>query len=254
MAQKTTTEVKTNAVTKKKTVPDIPKDIRQSIKANLEQIEQNWFDVSILLSIVYHEELFKNWGYKDFVEYFTKELNLSYRLAMGRVQIGDCLRSCDIDRVQVAKIGWTKFKELTSLLKPNSTKEQVSAIIKKAEKMTYLDIANYVKQVRTETAVINRRTTLSFRLSNDQADIVEEALQTAEGLTMAQNSRDIALEYICIEWLMSHKAEPNEAIMSKISKSDIPKAPHKEHANKGKSKKKATKKATKKVKSKKKGA
>lgn len=237
----TKTVAKRDAVLKTK-----PKDDDLEAKAIklLENIEESWYDFSIIIYEIYNSELYKTKGFEKFGDYVADKFNLEYRTAMWRVQQGEAIKRLGITKEQCSGIGWTKFKEISVLMGADTKKSEIDSLLKKAKDMTARELQEFVKAERLETEKVSRKVTMTFKLMNEQANTVEEALKTAKEIAQTE-SEDIALEYICAEWLMNHNPKIAEKIMKEvhIPKPEV-KAPHKEHANKGKTQ---TKKKSKKV-------
>jgi len=198
---KAKTTTRTNTRTKAKA-----KDgIRKKIVELIEQIEQTWVEVSVLLADVYENEKFKDWGYEKFEDYTTTELNLEYRSAMYRVQLGKAIQELGLDKNRLKKIGWTKIKELLPLLKSETNEKTLNDLLKKAEKESYRSIRDFVKQVKEEIVAAEnvekvKKVKVTFQFLQDQFDIVNRAIDRAMELANTDN-KALALEYICGEWL-----------------------------------------------------
>jgi hypothetical protein len=65
----------------------VASDIRQKILDLLDDIKNKYIELGKLLSKVYHEHLYKDWGYETFWEYAEKELKVKARKAYVLKQV-----------------------------------------------------------------------------------------------------------------------------------------------------------------------
>lgn len=213
------------------------RSIRDIVKDGIKQIEETWFEISPLLADIYHSDLYQSWGYESFADYVEKELCISYRTAMWRVSIGDAIKGFGLSYDDVRGIGYSKMKELASAIDAIQSKKEMKETIKKIKDMSYRETQDFVKSIRLRKETIERRVSMSFRFLDEQAVIVEKALDTACALAETSN-RSLALEYICNEWLATHNDEFAKQIMQLLHREAEEKVKHKKHVNKGKSRKK----------------
>jgi len=205
---KTTTKSKAKTGTREK-----KPDIRKQIKNLLETIEQSWFEISILLSDTYYGELYKKWGYESFEDYAKAELDMEYRSAMFRVQVGKTINDLNITKQQIGELGWTKFKELTYILKEKDlTKEHMENLFNEVKDMSFRETKEFIKQVRIEQETGEpgqsvKKTVMKFKFTNEQEEVVQHAVDEAMGI-MEVDNENLALEYICMEWMMNHSETP----------------------------------------------
>lgn len=228
------------------------KDLLAQIDQWHENVEMNWFNISRAFPRVYDEELYKQIinpatkkPFETFKDYIEQHLGLDYRISLWRLQNGRAILQFGISPEKVAHIGWSKFKELTSSFNKDTTPKDVDAILKRAEGKTFKQIQDMVQKERTERAggVHHRKVTMKFTFMDEQAKVIENALTEAKSLSNTENL-SLALEYICMEWLMNHNPDIAQQIANKLHAEEVvTKVPHKEHANVGK--KSSAKKLTK---------
>ena len=223
----------------------LPEDHREALKACLNNISENWANFSIIASEVYRTEEFKSWGYESFQDFVQAELGLKYRSAMYRVQIGDTMIQHNLQPEDLGQIGWTKFERITPLLNKDMKRKDVQALLKKAKGMTVREIADFVETKSQDTKVVRTKTTMSFRFTNEQADVVNEALK--KGMEMsATDNQSVGLEYVCLIFNMhlqekvSQKAQAEAATKVHKEPPKAKKTTRKARADKGKATKKTT--------------
>jgi len=216
----------------------LPEDHREALKTCLANISENWANFSIIASEVYRSEEFKSWGYESFQDFVQAELGLKYRSAMYRVQVGDSLIQHNLQPEDLAQIGWTKFEKVSSMISKDMKRKDIQALLKKAKGMTVRELADFVETKTQDTKVTRTKTTLSFRLTNEQADVVNEALK--KGMEMAAtDNQSVGLEYVALIFNMhlqekvSQKAQ-TAAVESLHKEAPKPKKARKARADKGK--------------------
>lgn len=203
-----------------------PKDIRKRLKQLVEETERNWFEFAQLAAEAYDTEMYKAWGYTDFMTYCQQELGFtsssSYRMAMWRVQMGRTIKELGLKEGQVAKLGWTKFKELSGLLNKDMTSDEVKDMLLQAQGMSFREVQDYVKKTRLSTEGREATTfrTFTFKnVPNDQGALIDQAIRDAMELIGTQDPT-AAFEYICTEWMLKHKGKASPDILEKIKLMD----------------------------------
>lgn len=182
--------------------------VRQAILEAHKAIEENYLAMAQLLSEAYHKDFYAEWGFKDFREYVETELDVHYRKAMYLVDIWDKVKQLGLSKAKVAKLGWTKMKDIASVVTAENQKEW----LEKAEKMNSRELTEAVKVSRSadtsQAGPVPTITTMTFRLSEAEANIVTEALEEAKKLTETENVV-VALEMICQDWLEAKGISPS---------------------------------------------
>lgn len=216
-------------------------DLRSKVLKLAEEIKERYYELSIILSDVYHSKLYEQWGFKSIREYFEDEVGLSYRSGMYYVEMGDAIKKFAISKDAIKGLGWSKFKELAKLV-GNTSPEEFRQIVEEAKELPVKEVENIVKQKKQ--TVTEERTILSFTLLKEQAETVEHAIAIASellGIPVGEQ-RGRCLEYICLEFQSNYNPELTEHIKSlMVSEEKLKKAEYKERVDKGK-KKKNTKK------------
>lgn len=114
-----------------------------------------------------------------------------------------------------------------------TTKAEFKDFIKKAENMSYEEVASMVKSERSEKKVVTKKTKFTFTMTNEQGAVLEEALDTAKKLAGTENL-DVALEYICIWFTLNQSPEDAKKVIAELhesvaSVSEKEKVKHKKH-------------------------
>lgn len=181
--------------------------VRDSILEKYKLIETGYVDLAQLMSEAYHREYYTKWGFKDFREFCDSELGMQYRKALYLVDIWDKVKSLNLSRAKVEKLGWTKMKDIAQVVTADNAKEWMD----KAEKMTSRELQEAVKVSRspdrTAGGVVPHITTMSLKMSEAETRVIMEALEEAKKLTNSDSSV-VALEMICQDWLESKGVAP----------------------------------------------
>ena len=213
------------------------KDVRKEIISLMENIEESWYDISILLYHIYKENLYERWGYDKFSGYVENELSISYRDALFRRQIGEAIVKYALDKELVTKVGgWLKFKEITYLFHEGMKNEDFEKLINKVEPLTHEETKELVKNERhgkfDEKIGIR---IFKFRTTDDQAVNIDMAISDAMEL-IGTNNPALALELICIEFSLNKSNGISTEILEFITDKKEEPMKRKEPAHKGKKK------------------
>ncbi|MCS7232004.1 MAG: hypothetical protein RMJ67_07710 [Elusimicrobiota bacterium] len=209
-----------------------PQTIREQILQLAEEIKDKYYELSILLSEVYHSKLYEQWGYKTIKEYFELEVGMSYRSGMYHIEMGDAIKKMGISKDVIKGLGWSKFKELAKLSN-QATVEEFQQIIKEVKDMSVKEVENFVKKKKIEQA--EEKTILTFTLLKEQAEIVEKAIAIAGELLNIPvgEQRGRCLEFICLEFQAHYNPEITDYIKQlMIPDEKFKKAKYKERVDK----------------------
>lgn len=147
-------------------------------------------------------------GHLGFGKFCEAHLGIKYRKATYLIGNYVCAVACGITPKQMSGIGWSKFKEAVSVL----TAENKDEILGEAKALPYDQFKAAMKKRlidgggklhgNTNTAEV---TTFTFRLHNDKAQVLVEAMTKAKaalGITgndVTANSQ--AIDHIVSEWV-----------------------------------------------------
>ena len=171
----------------------------------LNSIDQDYFKLGGVLSVIQAQGWYMDRGYESFRAFVEGECGMHYRKAMYLISIYNGLVESGVEWNQVKHIGWTKLKELASILTPDNVAEWVAA----AESMSVLQLQEYIKSktegvasddTKAAEADVKKTTTMTFKLHDDQKQVVREALDKAKHETGTEYD-SVALEHIALEFL-----------------------------------------------------
>lgn len=211
--QKTTQAVSTGAVAKSAVKEQRQVIVRDLILEAKKHIETGYIDLAKLLSEAYHREFYSSWGFNTFEEYCAAELDVQYRKAMYFVEIWDKVKSLNLPQGKVAKLGWTKMKDIAAVITAENAKEWME----KAEKMTSRELTEAVKIIRTKDTkgtAVPVVTRMALVMSEAEATIILEAIEEAKKLCNSDNIV-VALEMICQDWLSDKGVQPERTTLER---------------------------------------
>jgi hypothetical protein len=139
--------------------------------------------------------------------YMAEALNLDYRKARYLIDIFRTTQAAGLSEADVIKHGWSKVRECVRLL----TKDNASELIGLMDDMPYAEFKDEMKKrLTSDGAKVHGNTKavvakLTFALHNDQADMVQSALERAKQSMIDSGENDSpteseALVYILTEW------------------------------------------------------
>ena len=203
MAPKLVTKEKTAAKGKSIGREDV---IRGQLKEARDMNETSYVTMASLLHETYHNQYYTKWGHDDFEGYCDKELDFGYRKAKHLIEIWDKVTDLKLDIKRVSALGWTKMRDLVKILTAKNSEKW----LKKAEDMSHREVQEAVRIVRQkegDPGVRTTKTKLEMTMSEAEAQIILEAIETAKGLAETDNVV-LAMEMICQEWLEYKGAVP----------------------------------------------
>lgn len=176
------------------------------VPALLDGIDHDYFKLGGVLAVIQVHGWFMNSGHETFRAYVENECGIAYRKAMYLIQIYNGLVASGVKWSQVKHLGWTKLKELSSILTPENVEEWVAI----AEGMTVIQLQEYIKQAAAassqkaddhpDDSTQTKVTTKTFKLHEDQKETVNEALAKCKN-EMGTDADSVALEHICLDYL-----------------------------------------------------
>ena len=203
---KTTTKQESGAAVASKR----SKEVRDKIKKACENLESNHLDLAQLLHEAFTREYASKWGFDDFEAFCTSELDVGYRKARYMVEIWAKVSERELDIKRLNKIGWSKLKEICSVMN-DSYNIADDDLITLAESKPLRELTYEVKEIRKKAG--NQRDPsqykVSFVLSASANKAVAEALETAVGI-QENEDKNLALEMICQDWLLEKGKVPEK--------------------------------------------
>lgn len=163
-------------------------------------------DIEVNGDLVYEK------GLKGFNAYVKDELGVEARSAAYYVDLYEMFSQVTSEE-KIAKIGWTKLRELLPL-KTVIDEKNVDKWLKKAKEMPTKELHDLVTKELVnagEKTHGNRQTaeqtTFKFVVHNDQANTLEEAIAKAKDIIGDDCSDGAALVHIVSEWLEHSDSE-----------------------------------------------
>jgi len=178
-------------------------------------LDKTFLNLSQLLSESYHKEYPELWGYEEgpagFREFCDDELNVGYRKSMYMVDIWDKVVEYKLDKRKVAALGWTKMKDIATVITEKNAKEW----LEKAKEMSTREVSEAVKISRKPDGGdgVPSIVTMKFQMGDSEANIVTDALSEAKKLLNTTNDTN-ALEYICQEWMGDSGVTPERSSLA----------------------------------------
>lgn len=175
-------------------------EAHKSLLAKINNRDNEAFEIGGVLSLVQRNSWFK--GYANLKEYCSNEFGLDYRKAMYYINIYNNLLDSGVAWDKVKSLGWTKLSRLTQVM----TKENCEEWIEKAKSMTVLALEQAIKGNKSSSTpadssgIKSETQSLTFKLHQDQAETVREALAKAKGELQTEYDT-VAIENICMGYL-----------------------------------------------------
>lgn len=161
-----------------------------------ENLDETYFRMGGVLKLISDNSWFE--GFESFDLFVFEKFGFAGRKARYLIHIYTELVTKQIPWEKVAHLGWTKLKELASVL----TIENVDEWVGKAEKLTVAELIAALKATTNPTGDTSSGSTTSdvvqrkFKLKQDQAEVVDTALAKAKG-EIGTEFDNVALENIC---------------------------------------------------------
>lgn len=203
---------------KKTAQKQVAQQIQQPVKGLTERFREYivreaelWYDCAVTAYEIYVQEEWKRQGYascRDYVEAEFSDLGISYRVFMYRVKMGEAIHHFKIERSDVASIGWTKFKDIASLLLDDNyplTEKNPKELLEEAKTLSSRDLQRVIREKKAiyKEEVVAKSLKLTFSLLNEYGEIVEEALKKAKEIS-GYDDDNMALVFICMDYLTNH--------------------------------------------------
>jgi len=172
----------------------------------MDETEFNYFKLGGVLSVIQANSFWEGQGFETFKEFMEEELGMPYRKGMYLIQIYNDLVESGVPWESVKGVGWTKLKELAKIL----TEDNVDGWVAKANSMTTIQLQEEIKaslvgdseEGGEEQSKVTTVTTLTFKLHDDQKEIVKACLEKAKA-DFGTEYDAVAIENICISYMES---------------------------------------------------
>jgi hypothetical protein len=188
----------------------------------LQEGDFNYFKLGGVLAVIQANKWFgEHANFKEWVEHEVK--GLQYRKATRLTKLYNDVVNSGVEWEDVQDIGWTLLKEIAPILTPKNVKGWV----KKAKKMTTLQLIEAVKEDQLGKAIEGDQegggltstpvTTKTFKVHEDQKEIILKALEEAKKAA-GTDVDTVALEFICMDFLGSGGKEAALEILNTLEK------------------------------------
>jgi len=193
------------------------------INAILNNVDGEYFHLGGCLAVSQKEGWWKD-DYVSFREFIESEFGMNYRKAMYLITIYNGLVESGISWDKVKHLGWTKLKELASVL----TEENAEEWIDKATDCTVIQLIEAIKIATTGTLESTDQpdetktnvSTMTFKVHEDQRETIDSAVAKAKEEAETEFSA-VALDAICMSYL-SGGATAKPASLSSLMKALSP--------------------------------
>jgi len=214
-------------------------DIRQRVQDNRKRVEEAYWNLAQDLHEVYNGSMYLAWGFENWRDYVEKELDFRVRKAQYLVSIFDWFGDMK-PNVQkwIKELGWTKAKELVSIVTAENAAEWKKKLVGKSVK----EIVDLIKggggeddgeeggegegggegggegSGESSGADDSKPTKMSFTFFAPQRLNVDKALEKA--MEMGETDKPgHAMDLICTEFLSTNVGiDDLEAYLDKIQK------------------------------------
>jgi hypothetical protein len=172
------------------------------------RVDQTYFELGGLLSRVADEKLWEGSGHDSFRDFIYEEFNLRYRKSMYLMAIYNDLVASEVPWAKVADIGWTRLKEISSILTKANVDEWIAKIMG-PPMMTVLQVHEAVKAIKVGSLSssgndpiddTSKVSTITFKVHEDQKENIETAINKAMGEADTE-FKGVALDAICMNYL-----------------------------------------------------
>lgn len=182
-------------------------DMLEAAKSLVAQAGQNYFNLGGVLAEINRTKAFTEAGYEEskegFEEYISTELGIEYRKAMVLIKIYKRFSKLEISEDKLMQIGWTKASALAAYMPKDAETEQFEEMLEEAEEMTREDLIDHIKTSYVGADGKKRqtvkKTSYKFSAFADQAEFVNDALQSAKEKSGSDDNNE-AFIFIIQEW------------------------------------------------------
>lgn len=191
-----------------------PSDVRELTRSLVSVVERSYTYIAQLLHRIRDERLYKGWGFTSFQSYVREELNFEIRKANYLVGISDVMiRKLNVPIDKLDKIGWTKAKELVSVI----DEENKDDLMKDAEVLTVDEVKDKVRVMKrgSDASVLHP---IKFIFDKEQIDNIDHALEIAAEVCKKagkpSENKNHLLDMIALEFARTHASEATDYSLS----------------------------------------
>jgi len=168
----------------------------EMVPALIESVDFSYFKLGGVLSVIQDNGWWEGES-ETFKLFIPEKFGLQYRKAMYLIKIYNDLVAANIPWHKVSGLGWTKLKELSSIL----THENVDQWVKIANDLTTLNLKLRIKAIKEgDIKIEGGVSTITFTVHADEKETINEAIE--KGMEEAGTEfKGVALEAICLNFL-----------------------------------------------------
>lgn len=176
-----------------------------------DEIDENFFKLGGILKVIVEQQWYE--GYPSYEAFLLEKFDFAKRKSDYLIKIYTTLVKHQIPYQKVAKLGWTKTKELVDVI----TAENVDEWVAKALPLTVAELKALLKSLKPESEGKNSGkttdevVTMKFKLHKDQAEVVQSALAKAKG-EMNTEVDTVAISSICSGYLAGAVSLPQTEV------------------------------------------
>lgn len=193
-------------------------EVREQIIAAATLIDESYQSLAQLLHETYDNGYYMRWGFENFREYCETEVGVQYRKARYLVGIAEMIRDLSIDWGDVEGVGWTKMRALLPILKEEGV---VGDWLEIAKSYSVKDLEKLVRDQKAGFDISaeggDKIVTLTFRMTPESSEIINEALDTAKKAAETNDSV-LALEQMSYDYVLGQSDSPTRVSLETLIK------------------------------------
>lgn len=185
-------------------------------------VDHAYFKLGGVLAVIQTHEWWKDGGYENFKQLVENRFGIKYRKAMYLIGIYAALVESGVPYEAFGNIGWTKVKEIASIV----TKENVTEWVEKAALLTVLQLQEAVKAVQSGTLAKSDSTptttgvsTFTCKVHDDQKETINKAIEKAMKEADTEH-KGVALEAVCMNYLSGAKVAKPKPLLEILKAND----------------------------------
>jgi hypothetical protein len=169
----------------------------------IDDTEFNYFRLGGVLAVIHSNEYWKGDGHESFKDFVDAEFGMHPRKALHLISIYTNLVNSGVEWDSVKDVGWTKLKEIASLLTPENVEEWVQ----RAKDLTTLQLIEYIRAMNAgaeegepQETKATTVSTLTFKVHEDQKETIKKAVEKGR-VDYGTEFDSVALENICLLYI-----------------------------------------------------
>ena len=215
---KNKTAAKQEKKTEQKPVQEFQEQIRKQVKELDRAAQNNHLTLAEKLHEIYTNNYWKEWGFEDYPAYANAELSMGFRESYYHVQVWEAIveQGEGLSRKDLEEIQWSKLKILVKLLKFKDI--DLEEWLERAKTLTVRELDELIKAELIERrgqAPVPSLLAIKIKMQEPEARPYLDAMKYARE-ALETNSDALALSHICMDWLESKGADPENTDIDDI--------------------------------------